>query len=379
MFGQIAPESFALLEKLPELLQTLMPMSAQHRRQLPYDVAELSALLTTERGTLKRPYWSAPRFVSAYMRYFLPWNLIRLCRFLPHLPLDAPQGAQAFTLLDLGSGPLTLPIALWLSKPAWRALPLSIVCADSSIQPLELGKALFQALAPQSPWQIQITRSPLRRAIAETRERPLFICAANVLNELPARNDAPRAEQLGELLDAMGARLAPGGKIVCIEPGTPLGGSLLEHLRAEALEQNLEALYPCTHNADCPLLARAGRGWCHATMPAGQPPAWLAALTEAAGLGKHSLSLSSLVLGQQTAATGHNTPLPPGKALPARILSEAFTVPEHGYARYGCTAEGLVLVIRAGNLPQGASLLVRPVEPARWDDKSKARVVAPLG
>ena len=30
---------------------------------------------------------------------------------------------------DLGSGPLTLPIALWLSRPDWRAVPLTLVCS----------------------------------------------------------------------------------------------------------------------------------------------------------------------------------------------------------------------------------------------------------
>ena len=55
-----------------------MPLSRNHHADLPEAIRDLSAMLTYERGGLGRSYWSAPRYVSAYLRYFLPWNLVRL-------------------------------------------------------------------------------------------------------------------------------------------------------------------------------------------------------------------------------------------------------------------------------------------------------------
>ena len=45
-------------------------MTGQQRRDLPLACRDLSALLTTERDGLARPYWTSPRLTSAYLRYF---------------------------------------------------------------------------------------------------------------------------------------------------------------------------------------------------------------------------------------------------------------------------------------------------------------------
>lgn len=372
MFKPLLAEQMAFLEAFPKALQAVMPLSASHRRELPYAVAELSSLLTSERGQRKRPYWSAPRLVSAYLRYFLPWNLIRLCRFLPALPLALPaDSGQKPLMLDLGSGPLTLPLALWMSKPQWRTVPLQIVCSDSSIQPLELGKALLAQIAPESPWQIHLLRSPLRKALHEVRERPFLITAANVLNELVFHSESSRSEQLAELLEDIQHCLAPEASLLCIEPGTRLGGSLLETLREEAVEQEFSPLFPCTHSEACPLLAKSGRGWCHASMPTGTVPQWLQELSEAAGLGKQSLSLSSMLLRRQGDAMQSDA----RSSFRARVLSEAIRVPLIGQAYYVCTPQGLGLVPSAAFLPQGSELVVSPQQPLSRDQKSGAALM----
>lgn len=63
---------------------------------------------------LSYPYWTNQRLLSAYFHYFMVWNLIRLCRLFPKLDFGTiPQKAN---FIDLGSGPLTIPLALFLSK-----------------------------------------------------------------------------------------------------------------------------------------------------------------------------------------------------------------------------------------------------------------------
>lgn len=150
LFPPLDADARTALERLPEALHKVWPLNAAHRRSLPEDVAALSRLLTTERRDLRHPYWSSPAFVSAYLYYFLPWNLLRLARLLAALPLPdpralAPAGGEAL-LLDAGSGPLSLPLALWLARPEWREAPVRVLALDSAARPPELGKALFAAL-----------------------------------------------------------------------------------------------------------------------------------------------------------------------------------------------------------------------------------------
>ena len=367
----------AVLAAFPAVLDVVMPLSGTHRRDLPEAVRTLSALLTFERSALHRPYWSAPRLTSAYLRYFLPWNLIRLIRLLPGLKLPPPKPEAL--LADLGSGPLTWPLALWLSFPDWRDVPLHITAVDSSDRALDLGREIFRRLAPDSPWRIHTLRAPLHKALRILRGRPWLITLGNVLNELagqPGKNrddrngdDASLTGVLTELAGILAGLLEEGGAVCAMEPGTRLGGLVLEQLRAGGIAAGLHPGSPCTHAGPCPLLERPGRGWCHAILDTGQTPAWLHELAQTAGLAKTALSLSHLVL--------HAKRPPEREPGLARILSGPFAVPDLGLARYACTSQGLALIATPGAVPQGSVVRVRPLRPPRTDARSGARIVIP--
>ncbi len=411
LFGPMDLFAKNCLNVLPAILDELMPLSRAHRADLPNAVRELSALLTSERSRFNHSYWSTPRFVSAYLRYFLPWNLTRLVRLFPFLPLpelpaerietedeDSPAGWKASVhIADLGSGPLTLPIALWLSRPDWRAVPLTLLCADTSPRPLELGRRLLELMAAQSGeplrWRVRLLRAPLERALRETGY-PLLITAGNVLNESKDKAGMSLAERMAGLASSIERILPTGGRAFFVEPGTRLGGTLTASLRGAALEEGLIPLAPCPHTKSCPLLGRRSRGWCHASQDAGGPP-WLAALSKTAGLPKDSLNLSFLLLAREDLRPNAFPCIPPtasGKAgisrkeagashvpgqnasglVIARILSDAFPVSGMGYARYACTEHGLALIPHAESLPSGSLVLCRRPEKARRDGKSGA-------
>ncbi|WP_165064751.1 small ribosomal subunit Rsm22 family protein [Desulfovibrio sp. ZJ200] len=439
LFPPLSAAAREALERLPEALARVRPLSAAHRRSLPEDVATLSRLLTCERGALRRPYWSSPAFVSAYLYYFLPWNLLRLTRLLRGLPLPAPQapafaGGQAL-LLDAGSGPLSLPLALWLARPQWREAPVRVLALDSAAQPLELGRALFTAwgrILGQKTWPVHTARGPLgslarhaapllsggRGAGRDAQRgprlqgeagaviRPWLISAANVLNELPSGRrfggseegeespGSPRDEPLERLLDAWAPLLLRGNgdlpappALLFVEPGTRLGGTTIMRLRALALERGLKALAPCPHQAACPLLAGSGgRTWCHFTFDGMGAPDWLRRLSAQAGLAKSGLSLAPLLLapdvGAEPASEASAQALPAALrvsgrgAQPARVLSAPFAVPGlAGQARYACAAAGLLLLEDAATLASGDLLPIRLESNAPRDAKSRARVI----
>lgn len=283
LFPPLMEEARHILEQLPQALSRVWPLSKAHRRTLPDDVARLSRLLTTERAALDRPYWSSPAFVSAYLYYFLPWNLVRLTRLLSAMPLPdphlaAPQGGKAL-LLDVGSGPLTLPLALWLARPQWRQAPIQVLALDNSSQPLDLGRALLEELAGltfHEPWAVQVARGQMEHAarhaaplLAGGGTRPWLVSAANVLNELRFGKRSGRGSSLEERLglldddapddfgsaddmEDMGDDGLSGGSHM-LRPGRARGreaadGERPEDCRQEKLVRFLDSLAPLFHS-----------------------------------------------------------------------------------------------------------------------------------
>lgn len=428
LFAALPRKAAELLENLPEALLHIWPLNATHRRSLPEDIARLSRLLTTERAGLARSYWTSPAAISAYLYYFLPWNLVRLTRLLAALPLPDPTciaahvGGQATgqtaaagneaLLLDVGSGPLTLPLALWLAYPQWRSAPIRVLAVDLAPQPLELGKSLLETLGRmggQPVWQVHTARAPLEQAARMATRlpglsgaRPWLVSAVNVLNEVRSGKrgahrgqteegeipDGCREEKLSGFLESL-APLAQGSgaqkpALLFVEPGTRLGGTTVMRMRRLGLEAGWNALSPCPHGEDCPLLENAhSRTWCHFTFSSAGAPQWLEKLSADAGLEKNALSLAPLLLGHQPAAHDRTQQSPArerhgsvaGKT--ARVISAAFAVPGlPGRARYACSGQGLLLLENAGTLASG-DLLDVSIQPGR-DRKSGARTAGPV-
>ena len=399
LFTPPAADVCQALENLPEVLETVRPLTKAQQRNLPDDIFRLSRLLTTERRELSLPYWSSPAFVSAYCYYFWPWNLVRLVSLLPNLPLPAvpelAEGSGAW-LVDMGSGPLTLPVALWLARPDLHAANIRVFAQDSSRQPLTLGQRLFEALGRamgQNVWQSVVHQGPLEGATRTAVQRMgrkdslWLLSAANVLNEYcqgrrpcgrghgPHDADEEEAQsalemRLSGFLEQLGMALRrfPAAGLLCIEPGTRLGGKIVMQTRALLREQGLRPVLPCPHDGPCPL--DGGRSWCHFTFAAQAAPKWLVELSVRAGLGKDALSLAPLFV------TGEGKTSSCRERIQARIVSTPFVVPGlRGRARYACTGKGLVLLEGAAELLSGTLTDIAIPADARRDGKSGALIV----
>lgn len=395
---------------LPRALRAVRPLNRAHRAELPEDIAELSELLTIARAELRRPYWADPALTSAYLYYFLPWNLVRLTRLLAACPLPEPPAGKdsgRSILIDLGSGPLSLPIALWLARPEWRDRPVEVIALDCAGRPPRLGREILEALAQAmgSPcWKVHCVQAPVESAARAVHPflkddaHPWIVSAANVLNELPPER-RPRFEEdedddglsasegrLEGLLESLAPLLQPrhgrSARMLLVEPGTRLGGTTLMHVRSMALEMGLVPVAPCTHSGPCPLLKEeggenfraAGRTWCHFTFPTDGAPVWLETLSREAGLAKETLSLSCLLLdaGQEDAPETEMD----GTPVTARVISQPFAVPGRpGRCRYACAAQGLLLAEDAEGFAGGEALPVERVPSTGRDARSGAYVV----
>lgn len=386
LFGPLPDAAQEALAALPKALERVWPLPRHYQRQLPTDIRELSRLLTFQRSGLRQNYWSKPAFISAYLYYFLPWNIVRFCRLYSGLPLRMPISAvtESVLLMDAGAGPLTASLALWIARPEWRERPVCVFGLDSTKKPLELGRNLFAALAAElaSPcWEINTAVGPLEAmaklapAVSPSGRplRPWLSLVANVLNEMKApkfegASDSPDHERLIMLLASWRPFWQTGAQVLFMEPGTRLGGTIIMKLRRAAMELGLEPESPCSHAGECPLgediTGRLPSTWCHFVFSAQDAPEWLKALSRKAGLFKTSLTLSLLLLSTKQAAQVSDQ-----DKMQARIISRAFLAGEN-MARYGCCAAGRVLLPNSERVVSGSLCSVccpegKPVHDAR--------------
>lgn len=349
LFPRASRDFLTQLAGLSKHLDAAMPMRRQHRRELPSEIRHLSHLLTDERGDLRRDYLSDPAALSAYLRYFLPWNIYRLGVLFSGLALDPggddPDGAA--TIVDLGTGPLTAPLALWLSRPRLRKRPLTFICVDRAPKPMRLGLDVLNSLAAAqgglAPWKITLVKGPLD---ARLREKADLIIMANALNEVLHRGDS---EDLFDTADALAwhltSMLTPTGALCVVEPGVRPSAHLMAALRGGLLHHGLKPLAPCPHTEPCPMSGRGYTAWCHFNFDAEAAPGWLKKLSDEAKLPKDNVSLSFL----HFSAKGRKLAAGEGKSL-VRAVSGPFELPApdgmapRRFGQYACSERGLTLL-----------------------------------
>jgi hypothetical protein len=379
MFAPLTPHARRLLDGIPSLIDKTFPLPGRFRSALPSDVAELSRLLTSGRGERGLSYLGRPNLLSAYLRYFLPWNLYRLCRLLPGLNIAL---AAHDRVTDMGCGPLTFAAALWISCPDLQTVPLEFYCIDRSGPAPDAGKKFFAALAGENnPWKVHTVKGDINTA----KPKPAaLVCAVNVFNEMYgdiSRNGSPEilrrsAEKAARLL---AAHASTSSAILAVEPGFPRCGEFISLLRTAFLQRRRRPLSPCPHDTDCPFPGGgdgvkerygAKKRWCHFAFETDDAPSALHRLSHAAGLPKERAVLSFLFTGAANAPTATDTEA----AATLRVISDAFPLPPNRFGRYCCSRQGLILLAGAKTaIEQTASgALVNAIVTEERDGKSGA-------
>ncbi len=375
LFPRPDPQVRAGLDRLLGLIDRTFPIPGRFRNGLARDVAALSRLLTSERGARDDGYLGKPAELSAYLHYFLPWNIYRLSRLFTGLPLAVREGD---ILVDLGSGPLTVPIALWLARPDLRALNLEFRCLDRTGKALAAGKRLFEALTAdgESRWRITTIRGSLGTRILG--EKAALVSAANLFNEVFGDDRTPVAELADRSVRLLAAPVRDDGTILVVEPGIPRSGEFISALRAAFLRQGRPPLAPCPHSGACPLSGgKRGAKWCHFAFDTDDAPPRLLALSAAAGIPKERATLSFVAVGPLGSAAA--APVPQTVGL--RLVSDSFPLDAGQFGRYACAEWGLTLAVgssqRMRELESGSLIELPPgSKPTGRDAKSGAAVVA---
>jgi hypothetical protein len=357
LFGQPAPEDAHILEDFGNLAQKARPLSARQQLGLGLEIKRLFHFLADERGTRRVDYLNNPASLAAYIRSYHWWNLVRLIRLFSGpvgTALIPAGGAEEIPCVDLGSGPFTVPIALWLSRPELRRRPLVWYCVDRSKSALTAGEELFLAAAARTvlvngdgpaPWRIVRVPGDVGTKI---RRKARLVCAANVLNELiQARSSSCGREPQGQRYAALLSAYADpdAASVLVVEPGTPPSARLLSSLRSAFGDAGWQVSAPCPHSGPCPMDGRSAK-WCNFAFSSRDAPRELRSVSKSAGLPKERVGLSFLLMHRTPSGAGLPG-IPPGSpaaSIPVRVTSDAIILPGGRTGFYGCSKLGLVVL-----------------------------------
>ncbi|GAB1432270.1 small ribosomal subunit Rsm22 family protein [Spirochaetota bacterium] len=378
-----AEGSRKLVDMLIKLVDETFPVPGSKKHLVKQDVLSLWRELTSERSARRAEYMGDPARLSAYLRYFMPWNVVKLASLLSAMELDIREGSS---IMDIGSGPLSLPIALWIAKAEYRTLPLKLVCTDRVPKAMESGQRLLEAMALRNnqplAWQIELKKDDFLYQTAKNEEKFDLVTAANVFNESFWRQKGSISERASQLAANLGKKLKTDGSALLIEPGDPRGGSMLAALREAVILGGGSIMAPCPHGQACPMpgnflsgvyrktdeeaFAKSGKAlikmdrvvmakgrskapWCHFSVDMSAAPKSLLDFSDKIGLPKDRLIASWLFFKPHSKAAINEE-----ENRSVRLISDAFKLPDGGFGRYACSKAGYTMARGSlAELPSG--------------------------
>lgn len=388
----IPEDSVEILKNFNKIVAETRSLSGKQQTILPKIIKNLSHQLTDDRNSRRLGYMNDAGQISAYITYFMWWNLVRLTRLFANLPEDSFKLNDNDVCLDLGSGPLTVPVALWLARAELRSKKLTFYVLDLSQNVLAAGEEIFLSIVAKTiqkegePWKIIRVKGPLGTSI---KQKPSFITCANVFNELAQTNEMP-PDYLAKTYTADIEKYfekdsAKPQTVFIIEPGDPHSARLVSLMRDSLIRRNFMPLSPCPHIHACPMAGRTTSSpngkWCNFAFDASNAPEELLKLSKNANLTKERASLS-FVLARREADSSQKIQIEQDeKTLKLRIASDFIKLPEfHKSGFYCCSDLGLVLALDTTNVqPKNGDLLTikRPenLKSAKIDKKSGALIL----
>lgn len=396
---KIPADALNILNTFDKLVISSRNLTSKQISLLPKQIKELSHELTDDRTSRHLGYMNKTTTVSAYIYYYMWWNLVRLVKLFANLSKESLALDDDAVCLDIGSGPLTLPIALFLARPELRTKKITWYCTDISSTALAEGENLFLTVAAKlkcEPWKIIRIKGEFGTSI---KQKVSLVAAANVFNEIAEDNEMPPdylSKKYTEKLIAY-TDSAKTSRILIVEPGVPKTARFVTLLRDSLMRKNFIPAAPCTHCEQCPMDGKRGGKWCNFAFSTDDAPASLKKLSEAAHLPKERAVLSfvlavkadagasnvssadSVHVGVSDVACAKNARAGEtggGSAdsgfVNARIASDPIHLPadiENGrpYARtgyYACSSKGLLLIVSRQAMRSGEEYKIK------WNEKN---------
>lgn len=396
----IPVESKKIIENFDDIVANVRNLSGKQRVSLYGAIKNLSHQLTDDRNSRRLGYMNEAGYISAYISYFMWWNLVRQVSLFANLPKSAftsLTNSEQPVAIDVGSGSLTVVIALWLARPELRSKKITWYCMDLSQSALSAGEDLYLSIAAKTiseekenePWKIIRVKGAFGTSIKEKAD---FITCANVFNEIIQNNEMPTdflaKKYASELLSYLKNE---DSAVLLVEPGDPHSARFISLMRDALIRQDYMPVAPCPHVESCPMAGRTsgkttnayGKNakWCNFAFDTESAPSPLLKLSEKAGLPKERASLSFVISKKSAEAkkSASSSKSTPAEKTFIRIASDFIRLPElHKSGYYACSEFGMLLAIDESNIhPKNGELLQikTPEDLSERDKKSGALIV----
>ena len=86
--SSVPEDSRKILENFDTIVEETRKLSGKQKVLLPSQIKKLSHFLTDDRSSRRLGYMNDASFISAYIYYFMWWNLVRLTRLFSNLPSE---------------------------------------------------------------------------------------------------------------------------------------------------------------------------------------------------------------------------------------------------------------------------------------------------
>lgn len=424
---KIPEEAISILENFDKIVQDNLPLNSKQLSKLPEDIRELSHQLTDERDTRRLSYMNEKTTLSAYARYFMWWNLVRLTRLFSNIDISKINLKDNDVCIDIGSGPLTIISALWLSRPELRKIKLTWYCLDLSQSSMTLGENIFLSIVAKTTSfvptnkkesenssksitkenQLSYDNQPAQWKIIRVKgglgtpikEKAKLITCANMFNEAFQSEQKPLDFLAKKYSTDLFKYSTKNSSFIIVEPGVPRSARFISLLRDNFIRKGLSISAPCCHHELCPMDGRLLKGhhidksstnsnssktgkWCNFAFPTKNAPEKLQKLSSLAKLPKDRAVLSFVF-----SIPTENADLESNKSdenrklsnqMTIRIASDPIKLSENKIGFYACSPIGLVLYIpKKSQLIFSGDLINTniPSEKAKIDKKSGARII----
>ena len=393
---KIPSDSKIIIENFDEVAFSALNLSSKQKIQLSSNIKKLSHQLTDERSNRRIGYMNDASSVAAYVTYFMWWNIVRLTRLFANIPTESLGITENSVCLDVGSGPLTVPISLWLSKSELRSKKLTFYCMDLSQSALSIGEELYLSIVARTlkqnevPWKIVRVKGALGTQLKESAD---FICCANLFNELAQTNEMPTdylaKKYTNDILQYAQKNSSTKQTVLIIEPGDPHSARLVSLMRDSLMRKNFYPVSPCPHFHACPMEGRTSSNphgkWCNFAFATEDAPTKLLSLSEKSFLSKDRAGLSYVLASNKEEAKENLNKIKnedsKNNSMELRIASDFIRLPElkkSGW--YACSPLGLVLAVDMTNVrPKNGDLLKTKIteldKKLGEDKKSGAKII----
>lgn len=379
---KIPEDAKKIIEEFDKVIESTHPLNSKQKLLLPKQIRNLSHFLTDERGERRLGYMNQTVLLSAYVHYYTWWNLVRLVRLFSNIDKKFFDVKDSSVFLDLGSGPLTVPLALFLSRPELRKKHITFYCLDISQQALAFGENIFLSVAARlkcEPWKIIRVKGELGSSVKEKAD---FVTSANLFNELCDDFKNPPdflAKKYTEQILSYLKFENENARYIIVEPGDPRSARLVSLMRDSFMRRGFFPVSPCTHFCQCPMDGKKGGKWCNYTFKTDDAPAELKKLSEKSELPKERAVLSFVAFqkskdGQIDGCNCFSDERP--EFISMRITSELIKLPGGRSGYYACSEKGLLLVVTTQQFLSGQKIRVlNPQKKLPIDSKSGAYIL----